>query len=413
MYLALIAPGKSGVIYNPIIVSADFSAAPNTSEIDASHKNMGTSAVAKKETITVEKEISNTDYTHNVGDTVSFTITGQIPAYSNSYVDPKFIVTDTLTKGLTLDGNPIVTCDVKSYITEKTAHSFKVEFDSHDIAALTTYAGYTITYNATITNQALHNVNEDENDVVVEYSNDPKEDNDKGKIKDKTKHYTFTIDGELLGKTGFRELELIKVGLNADGTPAFDPIQVSNGTKVAALDGAEFGLYTTYDGADKETEALLYKNKEFTGKITTENGGLLVIRGLDAGEYYLKELKAPKGYVRDTKVHTINIDADIRNEDTTETLKDGTVVTYKTPVLHGYTITIDGVDTAKYSATISGSEILESVTGEVETSELANTKGVELPATGGMGTTIFYVIGTILVLGAGILLVTRRRMGAN
>jgi len=43
-------------------------------------------------------------------------------------------------------------------------------------------------------------------------------------------------------------------------------------------------------------------------------------------------------------------------------------------------------------------------------SELVNTKGVELPATGGMGTTIFYVIGAILVLGAGILLVTRRRM---
>ncbi|MEE1110286.1 MAG: LPXTG cell wall anchor domain-containing protein, partial [Lachnospiraceae bacterium] len=42
-----------------------------------------------------------------------------------------------------------------------------------------------------------------------------------------------------------------------------------------------------------------------------------------------------------------------------------------------------------------------------------NQKGTELPSTGGIGTTIFYVIGAILVLGAGILLVTRRRMSVQ
>ncbi|MBR1812548.1 MAG: LPXTG cell wall anchor domain-containing protein [Lachnospiraceae bacterium] len=45
--------------------------------------------------------------------------------------------------------------------------------------------------------------------------------------------------------------------------------------------------------------------------------------------------------------------------------------------------------------------------------KVVNNKGTELPSTGGIGTTIFYVIGAILVLGAGILLVTRRRMNAN
>jgi LPXTG-motif cell wall-anchored protein len=45
--------------------------------------------------------------------------------------------------------------------------------------------------------------------------------------------------------------------------------------------------------------------------------------------------------------------------------------------------------------------------------EVVNNKGTELPSTGGIGTTLFYVIGAILVLGAGILLVTRRRMNAN
>ena len=45
--------------------------------------------------------------------------------------------------------------------------------------------------------------------------------------------------------------------------------------------------------------------------------------------------------------------------------------------------------------------------------EVVNESGAVLPSTGGIGTTIFYIIGAILVLGAGILLVTRRRMNAN
>ena len=45
--------------------------------------------------------------------------------------------------------------------------------------------------------------------------------------------------------------------------------------------------------------------------------------------------------------------------------------------------------------------------------EITNRSGSELPTTGGIGTTIFYTVGGILVLGAGILLITRRRMGSN
>ena len=62
--------------------------------------------------------------------------------------------------------------------------------------------------------------------------------------------------------------------------------------------------------------------------------------------------------------------------------------------------------------TLDGPEI-SSVTPTDSSTEIVNTKGVELPSTGGMGTTLFYIIGAVLVLGAGILLVTRRRMSAN
>lgn len=47
------------------------------------------------------------------------------------------------------------------------------------------------------------------------------------------------------------------------------------------------------------------------------------------------------------------------------------------------------------------------------TTNVVNNKGSELPSTGGMGTTIFYVVGSILVLGAAILLITKKRMSAR
>ena len=47
------------------------------------------------------------------------------------------------------------------------------------------------------------------------------------------------------------------------------------------------------------------------------------------------------------------------------------------------------------------------------TTDVVNQKGATLPETGGIGTTIFYVLGTILVLGAGILLITKKRMSAD
>ena len=150
--------------------------------------------------------------------------------------------------------------------------------------------------------------------------------------------------------------------------------------------------------------------------MTSDAQGLMTIEGLDVGDYYLKEITAPKGYIRSTKVWHINIAATIEDEETTETI-DGREVKYSVPVLKSYTITIDDgtttTGTSTFSATITGSEVLTSTSKGDVSSSIPNTKGVELPSTGGMGTTIFYIIGAVLVLGAGILLVTRRRMSAN
>ena len=47
------------------------------------------------------------------------------------------------------------------------------------------------------------------------------------------------------------------------------------------------------------------------------------------------------------------------------------------------------------------------------TTEVVNRQGSTLPETGGIGTTIFYVVGVVLMLGAGVLLITKRRMSAK
>ena len=86
-----------------------------------------------------------------------------------------------------------------------------------------------------------------------------------------------------------------------------------------------------------------------------------------------------------------------------------------TDILEGYTVTVDGATSTYTIENMSdtAATVETTVDNSSMTFPIVNTKGTELPSTGGIGTTIFYVIGAILVLGAGILLVTRRRMNAN
>ena len=81
-----------------------------------------------------------------------------------------------------------------------------------------------------------------------------------------------------------------------------------------------------------------------------------------------------------------------------------TIAAAKTSLVKSYTMQNDGEHTVTKieKSNITGSD-----------TQIKNTRGLQLPSTGGMGTTLFYIIGAVLVLGAGILLVTRRRMSAN
>ena len=179
-----------------------------------------------------------------------------------------------------------------------------------------------------------------------------------------------------------------------------------------------FGLFTDSEGK----VPYVPKNADGTpgtDPLTATSGtdGRMTFKGLDAGTYYLKEISAPAGYVTNSDVVEVKIETTTKEVEVTETIA-GKQVTYKTDILESYTVTIGGEKTAEYkfknANTATSNDIIWETAELVEKPHtFINTQGVELPSTGGMGTTILYVAGSILVLAAGILLVTKRRMNAE
>ena len=152
-----------------------------------------------------------------------------------------------------------------------------------------------------------------------------------------------------------------------------------------SLAGAKFVLYKTVDGKN-------YYVKVTNGKVTgwtetkaegtvfeTPDDGSFTISGLDADPYYLEEVEAPAGYNK-----------------------------LAAPVKVTITATINAT-TNVGTATVTYGENSTST----DTVKIENKTGVELPSTGGVGTTIFYVIGGLLMAVAVVLLVTKKKMSAT
>ena len=156
-----------------------------------------------------------------------------------------------------------------------------------------------------------------------------------------------------------------------------------DGETKTALPGAEFILYK---GSEENRVYAQVTEGKLTGWTTTktdattlvsDNNGMIEVEGLDADTYYLEETKAPGGYNKLAGPVTVVISHTVSGEgaqNMTHTLKQDTI--------------------------------------DVGRVEIENKSGTELPETGGIGTTIFYVLGSILVIGAVVLLITKKRMSA-
>lgn len=317
----------------------------------------GTATIHDKNDIPFDKE-GNMD-SADVGEIVTYTITGKVPDYTG-FATYTYLITDTMSDGLTFSKDVKVTVggtDVTSdctitYDEDNNANRFTVSIPVLDKEYIIG-TEIKVTYTAKVNEKAVAQL--ENNKASLTYSNSPTD----------TSKTTTTPEDE---KTVYSS----KIVIN----------KYVKGSDTEKLAGAEFVLYKEVktDGSDTAAK-YYYKWNETDKKVewttdkaqatvkTTDDKGAASFDGLKDGTYYLEEVKAPAGY---------------------NLLKDPVQV-----IVNGANAT-----TANLSSL--------TVTGNVE-----NSSGTELPETGGMGTTIFYVLGSVLILAAVVLLVTRKRMSSR
>ena len=344
----------------------------------------------------------------NIGDSVPFKLIASIPNNIESYDEYKFVFHDTLSNAFTLNQDSI-----KVFVAETTAANveqfapqdddlYQVAVDGQsftltipDINPLDAHgnpANYVIiTYSATLNENADIGLNGNENTAYLEFSNDPNGDGLGRTAEDTVIVFTYELDGTKVDGETQEVLQNAQfVLLNGAKTEA---AMVVNGkvtgwakvaTEAAAGDVQMPGTYEEWVERYGDQNVIL----------TSAADGIFKIAGLDDGTYYLREIQAPNGYNLLEEDVKLVITADTENGQNWAGEPDQALTALNISVNDG--VAQDGVlDTGIVNVTVR------------------NNQGATLPETGGMGTTLFYIIGGLLVVGAGILLVVRIRMKAH
>ena len=296
----------------------------------------------------------------DIGQAVNFksTITAQ-PGAEN------YVFEDTMSAGLTYNNDAKVYTD-EAMTTELAAGNYTVNNNPSDgktftitfaqsyLDTITAETKLYVKYSATLNENAEVGLPGNENKSTLKYGDST---NTKSTPDSKTTTYTWDLD-------------ILKYG---------------NGDEKNVLENAQFVLLNK----DKDKVAVVVNGK-LTGWadvpaagadgtitwpsntiLTTDANGKIEIDGLDADTYYLREIEAPAGYNKLAQDETVVITGAVKAE---------------------------GPDSLTYTTVVA---------------KINNQSGTELPSTGGMGTTIFYVLGSLLVVAAGVLLVTKKRMGSK
>lgn len=321
----------------------------------------------------------NNEYA-GVGDTVTYTVT--IPKVEGT--PTRVVITDTMDEGLTFNQN-IANLTVKAYTTaegsttetevedvietgdytfdpDSPSNGFTLTLTSTGLSKLTQYT-LKISYSAQVNEKAV--TKNQDNTVTLKYGN-----NDNADVE------TATIN-----KT--QQITILK----------------HNAANIG-LAGAEFNLkkgntilsfIRETDGSYRKATAEELSTTPSSASTTLVSGtdGKIVIKGLGTGEdYTLTETKAPAGYNKLTADLSFTLTATASGDTTvsTVTLGDNHITNYTKP-------------TATEGETVDSAQI-----------NVLNTTGAQLPSTGGSGTTMMYIAGGALLVGAVVLLITRKRV---
>lgn len=414
----VVVEGSETSTYNAMVVSTNYKNVDGVNTIDLG-KN---TAAAKKSTKpTLDKNIKNGDATTkhntvNIGDVINYEVSvANIPEYTGKY--PVFNVVDTLSEGLTFNDDVTVTVNGTTLVKDvdykftKVGQTITINFVDTSLTAtgktdygytLNNYKGQnmTIAYSATVNANAKLNEVGNQNDATLTYSKDSTVNNNNGTDEKKTHSYTFDIDGSVQGTDSVIPVDvthiLNKIGEEVKKTEV-------NGEKVevkAALEGAEFTVYT-----DKDCTVRYQQGGKAYPVVRSTAAGQIELKGLAAGTYYIKETKAPAGY-------SVNATA-VKVEITGLKFNDNDELT-------GWTIKVNDQDVASfvYGTNEGGqtkfvrSDVIKK-DGKTEYNtgyDILNTKITALPATGGIGTTIFTIVGCgIMIAAAGLFFASRRK----
>lgn len=355
-----------------------------------------------------------------VGDKVPYKVTSKVPDMTG-YTKYYFVVNDTLSKGLDFNEDVAITVGTKTLVkdtdytvtTIKNADgttSVKIVFKDFIQYKSDVYkdAAITITYSANVNENAAIGIEGNPNKVTLTYSNNPNV-NDEGDSDEPGDHSPVGETPEKETRTFVTGIELIKVDPNGnrltgaefklEGTK-LNTVLVRKDVYTEDADGTYWklkdGSYTTDDpnaeGMDQtKYESTITKytksvetntiekaeNVTYTGTVGAD--GILRFEGLSAGTYTITEIRAPHGYNLLEKPITVTI---------------------------GFTAPV--APSTYCTWTYTGTDVVNGTNTNHVT--VTNQTGTELPSTGGTGTTLFYLIGGILVLIAGVLLVTKKRM---
>lgn len=349
----------------PFLVSLPFTGKDGKTVTDLKVYPKNSTGEDKIDKEIVEGTNEKVSTTANIGATINYKVTYEIPVGENGL--ESLVVTDKMSKGLTF-GNSV---EVKNGTTTVAQENYTMDSptDTDGITTITitfnkdycetlgqnTTQNFTITYTATLNDKAVLGQSGNTNDVFVTYKNTG--DIDRNTEHKNTKVFTYGID---LLKNGEGEKKL-------------------SGVTFALTDESDKEVYVA-----KKTPNDFYTPGGKSNEVTTDANGRIYIRGLKPGTYKLTETKTNAGYVL---------------------LKDPVVIVIKDDNATGGAEAFVGSKpvTMQNDQKNSGSK-----TAEVPLT-VVNSKGFDLPVTGGRGIALFTIVGIAIVAAAGSLLFMRKR----
>ncbi len=335
----------------------------------------------KTSTPTPDKKVKNETQTAEIGENhaFQFELSAELPDQEtlDEYKTYTIKMTDTLSDGITFKQIDKVYYKTTKEDSEHTVAytpnvegikkagggSFSVTLS--DIKALKIPAGSTIyvEYTVYLNENAVVGKEGNLNTYKLEYSKNPNSEG-LGEKEDTSRVYTGLITVKKYGDGD--ESRLLSGAVFVVKNSKGEYLSVNATTK--AVSWIDLGTVKAEDLAKAYNNGTVTINDKTISAFVTGTNGLAEIKGLNAGTYKLTEIIAPEGY-------------NILNGDTDVTL-----------------------------SAAQGDGVNDTILTMENTKPVNNMSGSTLPETGGIGTTIFYILGAILVIGAGVVFVTRRRM---